>query len=166
MGLLVNSTDFVGEFAIPQDQYTKTALDLLITQTEQNYIYTLLGAELGQLFIDNVVSGVPQTQIYLDIYNSFVKDSADLVVSTGMKDMILRFIFFDWTRRIKYDVGITGLTEKRSTNSVPAKYDSSWLIRVYNMGIDTHRAIQWYVLDNSVDYPTFKGKQIGYSLGW
>jgi hypothetical protein len=167
MGLLVNSTDFVGDFAIPQDQYTRQALDLLIAQTEQNHIYSLLGADLGAAFIADITDGAPTNPLYLAIFNAFQFDYyGEVVISNGMKEMLIRFIFFDWTRRLKYEVGITGATEKRATNSLPAKYDSNWLVRIYNGGIDIQDAIRLYIIINHSDYPTFSGKRIGYSLAW
>jgi len=167
MAILLTNTDFVGEYAIPQNQYTKDDLNSFIDRYERSYLYKLLGVELGNLFIADLVAKVPQSAEYLAIYNEFAEDyNYGALISRGMKDMMLRFVYFEYVRTQKYNVSITGVVQTNGTNSTPAKYDSHWITRVYNDGVDTANAIQCYIEDNSTDYSTFKGIEVGYIFGW
>jgi hypothetical protein len=72
MGILINKEDFIGKWSIAFNEYTSEELDDFIEENEKKFIVSLLGAELGQLFIDDLVAQVPQTARFISIYNEFL----------------------------------------------------------------------------------------------
>ena len=68
MGILINSDDFkTGDTIIAGDAFTIAKITSAISVHEQQILSELLGVELCALFINDLVSGVPASAIYLDI---------------------------------------------------------------------------------------------------
>lgn len=156
MGVLITTADFVGRFAIPSNSFSK--LDSFITDTEEDYLVDLLGADLYALFKADLTNKVPVTTKYLEIYNAFKKDyCGSIVVSKGMKQMLLGFIFFDFMRQNKFKN-----TENGQVITVPdtgAAVQSGTLFKILNDSVDTYVAIQKYILYISTsDYSEFNGQ--------
>jgi hypothetical protein len=167
MGLLLNSTDFTGEYAIPQNQYTSITLEEYIVSTERMYLQKLLGVSLSDLFIADLTDGEPVSPRFVAIFEPLSYDYQNwIVTSNGIKEMLKGFIYFNYTRMQKYQNGIEGASQKMGSNSMPAKYDSTWLVSMHNISIDTYRAIQDYIQQNKIDYPEYNGQPIGYAMAW
>ena len=80
MSIVVN-TDFKGEYNVSKNCYDQ--LDTYIEKYEKKYLTKLLGAELYALFIADLTvtdPQVPQTQRFLDIFNDFSIDEANIFV--------------------------------------------------------------------------------------
>ena len=163
MGILISNTDFTGSYALPSDKYSVDLIDATIDEREKEALLMLLGKGLYNLFVADLVDQVPQSAIYRTIYNELVyEDGHQLLISKGMKDAVLRYVYFYHVREQKYQNTITGTVQKKGTNSMPAKTDTLWLSKTYNFGIDSFNAIQCYIQDNMTDYPDYKGQDFGY----
>jgi hypothetical protein len=163
MGLIIVNTDFVGKYKISANTFQATEFDNFITQYERDYLYKLLGKTLADLFIADLTNRVPVTQIYLDIYNSLYTEIYGCKYdSTGMKNMMLGFIYFEWMRKMSVNPTITGSVVNSNENSVQAGslFD---IYGRYNDSINNYKTIQLYCLDNSTDYPDFDGIELSYS---
>ena len=67
MSNIIQLSDFVGEYELPESKYFDR--QPYLDKYEKEYLVNALGADLYKLFIADLVGGVPQTQIYLDIDN-------------------------------------------------------------------------------------------------
>lgn len=142
MGVLIDDTDFVGRYAIPQSVFSD--LDTFITDQEEKYLIEMLGAEFYTVFKADLTNKVPVTQKFLDIFNPFKEDYNDtVVISKGMKEMLKGFIYFDYMRNEQYKATTQGTvvnSADTSKNVSPAN-----LFNYYNDSVVTYCAIQKYI---------------------
>ena len=167
MGILISASDFTGENKIATDVFTDAELDTFITIYEAKLLYELLGIELYDLFIADLVAGVPQTPKYVTIYDAFVKEIDDeMITSDGMKVMLVKWVFFHYVRTQPQTNTIQGNTEAMGTINQPSAMSYTSLCIDYNKMISTFKAIQSYIESvKDADYPTFKGVYKNY-MSW
>jgi hypothetical protein len=159
MGILISASDFTGENKIATDVFTDAELDAFITIYEAKLLYELMGIELYDLFIADLVAGVPQTAKYVTIYEAFVKEIDDeMFMSDGMKVMLVKWVFFHYVRTQSQTNTIQGNTQAEGTINMPSAMSYTSLCIDYNKMISTFKAIQSYIESvKDADYPTFKG---------
>lgn len=158
MGLLISESDFSD--IIATDAYTEAELILAIDEYEKPLLYELLGIELYDLFVSDLdVNGVPQTPIYETIYNPFVKEIEDrMVTSQGMKKMLVQWVSFFYIRTQSQNNTIHGNVQSQGTINTPSAMSYGTLVTNYNKCIENFKAIQSYIISvKDADYPTFKG---------
>jgi hypothetical protein len=160
MGEIINSDDFKGRFAIASNTLTQSYNNDYIVYYEKEYLSILLGAELSQIFIDDLISGVPQDQRFKDIFDPFKidEDCHQLLSSDGIKDMLLGFIYFEICRNIDIKRNVAGNVRNVSDNS--SNVGQGTLVNAYNLAQDTFVAIQQYICDNESVYPEFNGQKL------
>lgn len=159
MGLLIAKTDFTGKYKVAQNSYTD--IDSYIEKYEEIYLAELLGADLFALFKADVnpTTKQPVTAIYLNIYNSFKTDEGNcLIVSEGMKKMILGFIYFEYVRDEKFKATMSGIVVSANEVSRESGFTEFNLYSRYNESIDTYDSIQWYICKNKTSYTEFNGQ--------
>lgn len=167
MAILVSSTDFKGVIALPQDKYTVDLINSTIEEREKEALIYLLGIELADLFIADLSNGVPVTAKYLTIYNPLaVQLYNHTFISKGLKDAVLRYIYFHYVCQQKYQNTITGVVQKEGSNSSSGKIDTLWLSKNYNVAVDSFRTIQYYILQNNSDYTEYNGTDFGYQMNF
>jgi hypothetical protein len=155
MGLIILTTDFTGKFAIAKNNFSE--LEAYISRYERTYITDLLGADLATLFIADLSSRVPQTDIYLSIFNAFRMDEETCIVqSWGMKDMLLGFIWWEYMRDLPLRSTDSGIVSNVTENSVVVSAEDM-MNQKYNEAVKSYKAIQWYIDENSESYPDFNG---------
>ena len=155
MGILINKSDFIGDYALVKSN--SDDINLFIEKYEKEISMQLLGSDLLVLFQADLIAQVPQTQIYLDIYNAFVKEVGGWKVeSDGMKQMCLAYVYFYYLRKLKIKASMNGAVVNDTENSQQA--NPMFLINTYNSAIRTFKHIQYYVTYNKTEvYPTFCG---------
>jgi len=166
MGLLISESDFSD--IIATDVYSEAELTLAIDEFEKPLLYELLGIELYDLFVADLdVNGEPQAAKYLTIYNAFVKEINDyMVTSQGMKKMLVQWVYFYYARTQSQNNSIQGNVQSQGTINQPSTMSYGTLVTNYNKCIDNFRAIQTYIESvKDTDYPTFKGVYKEY-LAW
>ncbi len=172
MGLLVNKTDFVGKYAIPQNYLTNN-IDSYISKYEEKYLKELMGVELFKLFKADISVLTPVTTIYLAIYNPIEEDDTCLVayynmgyaysqangirISDGIKEMLIGFIYFEFIRDSKYKNTPTGTVTGQSENSRETSFNDNGIYNRYNEAVNSYKTIQWFIMKNKADYPKFNG---------
>lgn len=164
MANILTPDDFgSGEYKVPQNCFD--SIQDYIDKYEKLYLVRLLGAELYDLFIADLVSGVPQTQIYLDIFNEFRIDETGCIrISEGMKEMLKQFCYYHIVRDLGVKKGIGGVG-KYNDEVASTGYNGFNLVEAYNEGVDNAHAIRWYICENDADYPTYNGEWFKYSSG-
>jgi len=156
--IIVTNEDFVGEFQISTDKYSKDVLDGYITRYENKFINQLLGCELAELFIADLVNGVPQDQRFIDIFEPFCKQEDTWIwESAGMKEMLIGMIYFELVKNNNTYVATGGNKAKLAENSKIA--GSIWhnVYARWNLSVETACAIQWFIEDDNVTYPEHEG---------
>jgi hypothetical protein len=162
MGILINTSDFVGKYAISQNNFSK--LNEYITDYETKYLYDLLGKTLADLFIASVVNNQPVGASYLAIYNVIeLEIGLKVERNEGMKNMLLGFIYFEYMRKSPIKNTITGNTINANENSTPT-FDCWGLTTRYNSSVNDYKIIQYYINQNLTDYPNYLGMQKGFAL--
>ena len=163
MGILINTTDFVGKYNIAFNTAGEAELDAFITQYETPLLYDLLGKTLSDLFIASVVNNLPVGSAYLAIYNVIELDLTCIVErNEGMKNMLLGFLFFEWMRTNPIKSTVNGQVIMTNENSNPV-IDNWGITRIYNNSINDYQIIQYYINQNLTDYPNYKGQYKGYA---
>ncbi len=163
MSYIIQPSDFGGSsvYKLPQDTLTVDRLQSIIDEWEQRNLRYLLGGVLYELFIADLVNGVPQSQRFINIYEPFFYTEYGCVIeSEGMKTMLLGLV---WGRYVElYDVSNTtqGTKSLSSANSENIGLQNSKMYDFYNNGVDSYRAIQYAICQNSTDYPEFEGVYI------
>lgn len=161
MGVLIDKEDFVGHFSIPQSSYNE--LSAFIDLYEKDYLIQLLGADLYTAFVADLTAQVPQAAKYTYIFAPFYRDHCfRAVISKGMKNMLLGFIFFDYMRQIKYKATESGMVYTNPDTSAAVHAGS--LYKYLNDAVDTYNAIQYYMsVIQPSDYPEYNGQSKGYT---
>ena len=140
------------------NKHTEDDLQQYIDKWEVDYLQDMLGCELYDLFVADLVAGVPQTQIYIDIFSPFCTDDlCRRLRSEGIVMMVEKFIFWKYIRDQKVKNTSTGNIVNSNEVSRESEFSEGRLYTTYNEGINSYDAIQWYICDNMFDYPTFKG---------
>ena len=160
MSSVVKLTDFkVGKYKIPQNTNTVDTLQEVLDEWEVRNINYLLGCDLATLFFADLVDGIPQTQRFIDIFNSFCKDESNCIIeSEGIKTMLKGMI---WGRAAELTDSVlttVGTKTNNNANSENTGLQNGMMYRLYNQGVDTSRAIQWFICDNSDIYPEYNGQ--------
>ncbi len=160
MGLLIVKEDFVGRFEISQDNFS--ILGSFIDDYEEGLLIELLGVELFKLFkLDiNNTTKKPNTTKYLVLYDPFSADHQHgIIISKGMKEMLLGFIYCEYTKKLPFKSTIIGSVINAPEISTNAEFNYSNFYKFYNDAVDTHESIRWKIQQTqSVDYPLYNGK--------
>ena len=158
MGFYVNSEDFTGKFQISQGMYNSADIDDFIQRYELRYLVELLGVDLYNLYYADSVNEpdhIPASQIYKDLYYAFNKQyDFTLCISTGIKDMLIGFIWWEYNKALLSENTLSGEVKKSSENSTPVV---STMYARYNESIKTYRSIQTFIMKNYNQYSNFRG---------
>jgi len=160
MSFLLPSDYQNGTICIAVNSLIEPELQSYIDTFEKIYLQDLLGCNLYDLFIDDLDSNVPQTPRFSTIFNELCFETycGIELKSLGIKEMLKRFIYWEWERKNRVKNTITGNRVNENEVSREASFASSDIYQVYNEGIDTYKAIQSYICKNESDYSDFKGK--------
>ena len=157
--IFLQPSDFKGRFAIGQNGFSADDLDDFIEFYEKDYLTDLLGCELFDLFIADLDQGVPQTQIYIDIFEEICVDlECGIIKSQGMIAMLKAFIYFEFARKSDDRVTISGNIRGSSDNSKKPTQRQASLYLFHNEGLDSYKNIQLFIVENEEDYPEFNGQ--------
>ena len=161
--ILVTSDFSGGEYKVPQNCFD--SVQDYIDKYEKHYLVRLLGAELYDLFVADLVAGVPQSARFVAIFNEFrIDESKRLYISEGLKQMLIQFCYFHIVRDLGVKKGIGGVGKYQSEVGTES-YLGFNIVEAYNEGVDNWRIIQWYICDNDADYIEFNGDHINYISG-
>jgi hypothetical protein len=154
MGLLITKSDFTGVYALATSISDK--ITPYIAEYEEKYLRELLGASLFTLFKADVSSYVPATAKYVTIFNEINSDEFSFLLhSDGMKKMVLGFIYYEYITGTTVQHTNTGLVA--NVNEISLNSDYSLAFANYNKSVETYNNIQYYIGQNSSDYPEFAG---------
>jgi hypothetical protein len=153
---ILQTSDFVGEYKISTSRFSE--LDKYIEKYEKYYLLRLMGKDLYDLFIADLTGTtpqVPQTTRFINIFEPFdiiPNLSNGLVISEGIKVMLIQFIYFQYIINTNDFNTISGQVQSSNENSTNNSYKGN-IIEVYNKAIDNYRNIQEYIESDSLTYP-------------
>lgn len=152
-----------GKFELHHGMYEQAKIQAYIDKYERQYLVKLLGVELFNEFVADLVAGVPQSAKYLKIYNPFEYDNVDcyIHISEGMIDMIKGFVYYQYLKDLTNTVAVSGNVRQAGENSENVSTLNSMIYTRYNDSVRTFKAIQYYICDFNSDYLKYNGMSIG-----
>lgn len=166
MGKFVNQSDFVGEYNIPLDKFTKENLDRYIDQYEKSMLIKMFGAELYKEFIadfDAPTAGQPTDPKFVAVYEQILLDEqdCDILYSEGIPVMLKGFIYFFFVRDLRYKVTMGGAVKNVQADAEEALFGLTNEIDMYNRAAKYFWTMQYYMEcynPNNYDYNKFNGR--------
>ena len=155
-----------GKFELHHGMYEQTKIQAYIDKYERQYLVKLLGVDLFNLFVSDLVAGVPQSAIYTKIYNPFEYDNVNcyVYISEGMIDMIKGFVYYQYLKDLTNTVAVSGNVRPMGENSENVSTLNSMIYTRYNDSVRTYKTIQKYICDFNSDYLQYNG--IGISTAY
>ena len=170
--LIITTKDFNGFQNLSQSINTTPVLQAYINDNEKKYLMWLLGEVLGNLFIADLVNGVPQTQRFIDLFNSFDKQNTwdnwdynwnydcnwneekGMRHSDGIKQILLNCVTYHYVTDT--DAQHTQSSVMQSQSDTASK-TSAWRFgeRRFNTGLDSWEDLRWFILTNKTTYPEY-----------
>ena len=152
-----------GKFELHHGMYEQTKIQAYIDKYERQYLVKLLGVDLFNQFVADLVAGVPQSAIYLKIYNPFEYDNVNcyIYISEGMVDMIKGFVYYQYLKDLTNNVAVSGNVRPLGENSENVSTLNSMIYTRYNDSVRTYKSIQHYICDFNSDYLKYNGMGIG-----
>ena len=171
--IILQLSDFKeGKFKIPQtNNLCSNQLQEYINRYEERYLIDLLGCELSELFITDLVDGIPTDILYTNLFNPIKIDidkgfsqsiglcycNPRRIVSRGIKSMLQGFIFFEYMRDFPNQRDLTGVNRVDSENTTYTEFSSWGLSQFYNESVEDYHNIQYYIHKNQYEYEDFNG---------
>ena len=157
---ILTLTDFDnGKFKISTNPEQSIDLQAQIDFVEKTYLVELLGVELYDLFVLDLLN-VSLTSRFQFVFDAFTYQSIEkptLIRSEGMKAMLKAFVYFLYVRSITTSQTTVGIKRTKSDNSENVSAIHHGITLKYNEGIADYNAIQNYIIDNEAIYPEFLG---------
>lgn len=151
MSYIVKIDDFKGFHNVAVNKNASSKFQSIIDYWENEYLTQLLGIELRNLFVADLLNGVPQNPEYLEFYNEFQIDlgcGQGVIFSKGMKQMILGLVYYHFISNDNARHTLTGTVVNDNANS--SILDNLNTERVaekrYNEIIDTYNIISYKVV--------------------
>lgn len=158
MAKIVQTSDFTGAYRVSKSAQSEVELSNYINKFELLFLMELLGVELANLVYADITTPFtePNTAKYKIIFNTLNSDEP-LVKSNGIKQMLVEFIYFEFTRNQTFVNTITGNVNASNEVSTLANQFSTNIVTTYNTAVDTYFSIQKYITFNLSTYPEYKG---------
>ena len=140
-------TDFTGVFSIPSGTYVDQNILDLIDQEEERILIDLLGWKLFDEF-RTALAGTPAAK-WTDLRDGDQYGTSPTLYNfKGVKQMIIYFVWYQYTRFLGASNTKVGIRVKDGTNSVEnSSVKSMKLIRGYNEGIKIYHNAYCYIID-------------------
>lgn len=166
MADIITIVDFEkGLLKIPTSTYQENDLQAYIDRYEKKYLIDLLGINLYDLFISDLIGGFPTSPEFLKIFLPITEEVNGCdIFSEGMKPTIAGLIYFHYVRDNITRLTTGGAKRTTSDNSENIQALSANIGMRWNESVESYRAIQRYIYENLSDYPTFKGVRIQYTV--
>ena len=153
--MFITPADFVGKFELSVGMYSTANIQAYIDRYEKQYLVELFGKKMYDQFIADldIVTGLPQSPEFRFIFEPFVDDSYfDHYYhnqSKGIKDMLLGFVYFEYTKDLISQMTPFGNVSQNSENSTVESTTYTMIYNRYNEAVFSYRAIQQYIYLNS-----------------
>lgn len=164
------SRDSAGVFKIPIISGCEEDVQIYIDRFEKTYLIKLLGCDLANLFIEDLIDGTPQSPRFVAIYNEICEDLSNYaycgktIESCGVKSMLQGFIYWEYMRNENaFSYTPVGVKRNKAENSEDVVFSSWGIHNYYNKSIKDFQNIQFYILKNKHDYTEFNGTKLKFT---
>lgn len=162
--MFVAVSDFTGKFELHTGMYDQDKIQAYIDKYEKRYLVELLGKDLYDEFIADLVGGVPQDPRFLTIFEPLEEDyNWTIIYSDGMVEMLKGFIYFEYAKDLINQMTPMGNVLPQGENSTLNSTLYTMMYTRYNDACKTYKAIQEYITQHSGDYAEFNGKRKGFA---
>lgn len=150
--MIVTISDFVGKYQLHSGTYVTTNIQAYIDKYEPRYLRELFGAELYTDFLSDLdqQTNEPKSPNFKYVYFPFAEDVNvfQLLVSDGIKEMLLGFIYFEYSKDLQNQMTPYGNVQNKSELSNTVSTLSSMIWTRYNESVRTFMAIRdWMFLN-------------------
>jgi len=145
------------------DKYSEVIFKNHFDEIELKYGRMLLGFDLWELFVANLGSNPEPTETRFNIiFNEFCKlnNYNEQYSSDGMKKMFNYFTYHLHSNVMNQQITSSG--NAKTQIEVGVKDQNNYINQIYNEGVQTYNAIQYYIVQNIADYPEFTGVKLDY----
>ena len=156
MGVLINSSDFVGDLAVSLNKFNEQSFKDFIIEQEVYYLYLIVGEELGDLILLT-----PTDPDYVKILLPFsFQRGLRVHQSYGLKKTIAMYIRSIWLHKTQSKVTLAGVGTGAGDNTL---ISSQSLFIGWNDATKSARSVQQYCMDNRSKYSEFNRTDIPYN---
>src|SRR3990172_269512 len=172
--ILVQLSDFAGFHILARSIQNDGILQAYITRFEERFIKLILGATLGQLYIDDK-SQPTQDPIYAAIEDAFMLDDTNssgwvwesnswnsIRESKGLKDVLISLIYseFVFDTQTKHSQSGVTINQSEVANNNSPENAARFAEQKWNEALTSISAIQWYCTSFApTDYVDYNGKE-------
>lgn len=153
-----------GSTAIPTNPNQEQDLTLMIDFVEGYYLPRMFGVELNDLFLADLVAGVPVSPRFVAVFDPFTEQpNSNIISSEGIKAMLKELVYLHYGREQQTRLTTVGAKATNSENSENRSSIGHDFMQRYNQAIDNLKSIQHYmeVIDPD-NYPEYKGVRVAY----
>lgn len=160
-----------GIYTIPLAANQEAILQEYLNDIECEYLPRLFGVDLSDLFIADLVGGVPQTQRFIDVFDKFQVQPEDCFIgdeiyqSLGIKELLKRIVYFFYIRGSFVRLTNNGPKITVSENSENPNPLFNEMFTRWNEAVDYWIAIQYRMsTEDPNTYPEYKGVREQYAI--
>lgn len=166
MPILLNVSDFADRYNVAKTTPDTQVIQSFIDLYEKSYIYQVLGVDLGDTVIAYLANPTPADPVLDKIINALAWQDrcGTLYESQGLKNILLGFVYWHYVTESHVQPSATGGVAIQKVETATQSFLSPEVTNKYNDSARWAKAVQYYCLENSGDYPTFKGQKI--LLNW
>jgi hypothetical protein len=152
---MVTITDFeVGKFKLAFNEQTSNDLQACIDRNVPTIMAELFGVELLALYEAGISNNDP---LYTLLRDEFIIQDNCLLISKGIKDMLMGFIWCEFQREIYTTPTTTGNVKAKSQNSTDISFPTMMYQINWLASLKSYESIQALCQERYDDYPSFKG---------
>ena len=150
--MITKISDYNGYFKLAKNIHNTVEFQAYIDRFEEIVLRELFQCDYDE-FIADLVDGVPQSPKWLDLYNKFYDcDNCNDYFSQGIKDMLLCFVFYNYSRESYIQHTITGTVKVKGSSSESLGSQNSRDFFIYNQHVTTFNAIMRKACHSDYDY--------------
>jgi hypothetical protein len=149
--MFVTVADFTGKYELHTGMYVQSKIQDYIDTYESKYLINLFGASLYTEFMSDLnTSKVPKSVNFLKVYNAFQEDVVfnEILISKGIKEMLLGFIYFEYSKDLINQMTPSGNVQQKGENSNNVSTLNQQIYTRYNEAVATYQAIQKFIMLN------------------
>jgi hypothetical protein len=150
--MIVTISDFVGKYQLHSGTYVTNNIQAYIDKYEPKYLRELFGAVLYSDFMSDLdqQTNEPKSPNFRYVYFPFAEDVNvyQMLVSEGIKEMLLGFIYFEYSKDLQNQMTPYGNVQNKSELSNTVSTLSSMIWTRYNESVRTFMAIRDWMLLN------------------
>jgi hypothetical protein len=165
--ILIQPSDFVGDFDVAKFPNRDTVLQAVIDKWERFYIMRILGVALGKLYIADLAlpSQSPRFVVLTDAFDEQQVDDlcSKIYHSDGFKKTLLGMVYYQYVIDFQLKQTQSGVvkTQTDTAGVMGVRATARVAEKKFNLALESVDAIQWMCYyKEAATYPEFLGERI------